>query len=308
VRIDAEILLSEYSCLASLSKLVRVSFHHPLSYNDFSLSFAAVAMTANNLRIYGDPPFSVVVIHGGPGVSGTMASVARELATKFGILEPLQTAMTVEGQLSELHDILTDNTDVPATLIGSSWGAMLGFMFAARFPDLVQNLILVGSAVFEEKHANRILELRLSRLNETDQRNARQLLVDLQDEHRSDKDSIFRSMGELMTKADSFDPVTLDIEIEQTDFDLHCSVWSEAVALRRSGELLDLGKQIECPVLAIHGDYDPHQPEGIREPLSSVLKDFRFVILENCGHYPWIERRAKAGFYEIVQQETERFK
>ncbi len=44
-----------------------------------------------NIRKYGNPPFSVAVIHGGPGAPGEMAPVARELSSRWGVLEPLQT-------------------------------------------------------------------------------------------------------------------------------------------------------------------------------------------------------------------------
>jgi pimeloyl-ACP methyl ester carboxylesterase len=58
-------------------------------------------------------------------------------------------------------------------------------------------------------------------------------------------------------------------------------------------------------VVAIHGDYDPHPTEGVREPLSKVLKDFRFIMLEHCGHLPWIEREAREGFFELLRGELD---
>jgi len=70
-----------------------------------------------------------------------------------------------------------------------------------------------------------------------------------------------------------------------------------------SGKLLELGKSIKCPVVAIHGDYDPHPAEGVAEPLSRILKDFRFILLEKCGHRPWLERSARDRFYSILKQE-----
>lgn len=63
-------------------------------------------MRMQNFRTYGKPPFEVVVVYGGPGAAGEMAPVARELAQTFGILEPLQTANTVEEQVEELRSIL----------------------------------------------------------------------------------------------------------------------------------------------------------------------------------------------------------
>ena len=56
-------------------------------------------------------------------------------------------------------------------------------------------------------------------------------------------------------------------------------------------------------MVAIHGDYDPHPADGINIPLSNVLPDFRFVLLEHCGYCPWIERLAQEQFYEILAEE-----
>jgi pimeloyl-ACP methyl ester carboxylesterase len=66
---------------------------------------------------------------------------------------------------------------------------------------------------------------------------------------------------------------------------------------------LKLGEKIKCPVVAIHGDYDPHPAKGVREPLSGVIKDFCFISLKNCGHKPWIEQEAKEEFYRILKKE-----
>ena len=51
-----------------------------------------------NLRKYGNAPFNVAVIHGGPGASGEMAPVARKLSSNWGVLEPLQTEASLDGQ------------------------------------------------------------------------------------------------------------------------------------------------------------------------------------------------------------------
>jgi hypothetical protein len=54
---------------------------------------------------YGKPPFRVAVIHGGPGAGGEMAPVASELSRSQGILEPLQTALSLPEQVEELKSI-----------------------------------------------------------------------------------------------------------------------------------------------------------------------------------------------------------
>lgn len=256
-----------------------------------------------NPRRYGEPPFSVAVIHGGPGAPGGMAPVARELSIDRGVLEPLQTARSLEGQIDELRLILTTNGDPPFTLIGSSWGAMLSYMLAARCPEIVKKLILVGSGVYEEQYAASIQDTRLSRLTEQEREEVRSLMEVLDDPANLRQDTTFTRLGVLFTKTDAYNPLTLDTELIKPKYDVYQNVWKDVVELRSSGKLLEMGKMIRCPVVAIHGDYDPHPAIGIERPLTAVVKDFRFILLRNCGHLPWVEKEAKDRFYAILRQE-----
>jgi pimeloyl-ACP methyl ester carboxylesterase len=243
------------------------------------------------------------VIHGGPGAAGEMAPVARELAFHYGVLEPLQTEASVEGQIQELRSVLEEEADLPASLIGFSWGAWLSFLVAARYPTLVKKLILVASGPFEEKYTAGIEETRLSRLSEEERTEVESLFEIMDDPTAQDKDQAFARFGALFSKADAYDPVESESEIVNCDPDIFQAVWNQAAELRRSGKLLQLGKRIECPVIAIHGDYDPHSAEGVEKPLFAILKDFRFILLAKCGHKPWIERQARDRFYEILKEE-----
>ena len=256
-----------------------------------------------NLRKYGDAPYTVAVLHGGPGAPGQMAPVARRLAFDHGVLEPLQTASSIDGQVDELRAVLDEYGDLPVTLIGSSWGAWLGFIFAARYPDYAGKLILVGSGPFEERYAAGITDTRMSRLTLSERALALTLLEILDDPDSSDRNRVLAQLGELFTETDAYDPRTLDTETIAVDYDIHCSIWTEASELRRNGGLLELANDIRCPVMAIHGDYDPHPAEGVRKPLMRILPDFRFILLHECGHLPWIERRAREEFFGILRDE-----
>lgn len=258
-----------------------------------------------NLRTYGQKPYRIAVIHGGPGAPGEMAPVARELSTIAGVLEPLQTKRTLEGQARELSAVIKEHCDLPITLVGWSWGAWLSFIVAARSPALVKKLILVGSGAFEEKYAVNIVGERLNRLPEDERIEALSLINALNEPSTSDKNIQMARLGALFAKADSYAPVLHKNEILEYNFDLNKKVWEQARALRVSGRLLKLGGKIRCPVVAIHGDYDPHLAEGVRGPLSCVLKDFKFILLEKCGHEPWAEKFARDKFYAALKNELE---
>lgn len=274
-----------------------------LKSEDRTLCVPKMRTRIKNLRKYGEAPFSIAVIHGGPGVSGEMAPVARELASDCGVLEPLQTAVSIEGQVEELKAVLEKNADLPVVLIGFSWGAWLSFIVAANYPAIVKKLVLIGSGGYEEKYAAEIHQTRLNRLSEEERKELETLIKILDNPAAEDKITAFARLGELCSKADSYNPIIYDSEIIDYRVDIFQSVWKEAAEMRRSGRLLELGKNIDCPVVAIHGDYDPHPAEGVQKPLSAILKSFRFILLENCGHMPWIERQARDEFYDFLKEE-----
>lgn len=260
----------------------------------------------DSLRTYGDPPYETAVIHGGPGAGGEMAPVARQLALERGILEPIQTEMSLEGQVNELKEILESSGDPPVTLIGFSWGAWLSFITAARHPDLVRKLILVGSGPFREEYVPQLHETRMRRLSREERAEWEAITEALADPEGEKKDALITRLGVLASKTDTYDPVPSDADAPNrvgARGDLFQAVWARAAAMRRSGELLALGGRIRCPVVAIHGDYDPHPAEGVEKPLTAVLDRFHFVLLETCGHKPWIERGARDQFFAVVEGE-----
>lgn len=262
----------------------------------------------DNLRTYGSPPYAVAVLHGGPGAPGGVAPVARELATITGrgVLEPLQTADSLDGQVAELAAVIEAHGAPPLTLIGWSWGAMLAFITAARHPDLVGKLILVSSGVFDAEYAPAIMETRLSRLAADDRQAIEDAFAQIKVPDNPERDAALAFIGRTFKqKTDSYDLVTeWDTAHVTVQADIYTAVWTDASALRASGDLLALGHAIQCPVIAIHGSRDPHPIDGIQEPLAPVLADFRTITLKRCGHYPWLERHARAAFFEILRSIT----
>lgn len=236
-----------------------------------------------------------------------MAPVARVLAPRWGVVEPMQTATSLEGQIEELKALLEEHADPPVALIGYSWGAWLSYLLAAQHPALVSKLILVGSGPYTTAYAARITEARLSRLDEGERAEMTSILERLGDSAAADVSAAFARLGALAAKTDAYDPVDEPEAPEEgetlpkVDWADAAKVLAEAQALRASGELLELGKQIRCPVVAIHGADDPHPAEGVRGPLSGVLTDFSFFLLERCGHKPWVERQAREEFYRILE-------
>ena len=256
-----------------------------------------------NFRCYGNPPYKVLLLHGGPGGAGEMAPVARELSEKTGIIEALQTENSIEGQVKELNTCIENKGNSPVKLVGHSWGAWLAWIYAATYPKIIEKLILVSSASFHEKYNLKILSKRKNRLSENEQIELAHFSALLNSQEYMEDIDLFKRIGELFTKADSYDLLPENESIIDFRPDIYRSIWKEAEILRGNGELLNYGTKIKCPVVVIHGKNDPHPYLGVKEPLSKVLKNFKIFKLQNCGHYPWRERYARERFYEILEVE-----
>jgi pimeloyl-ACP methyl ester carboxylesterase len=262
-----------------------------------------------NPRRYGASPYTIAVIHGGPGAPGSVAPVARALADRWGVLEPLQTADSVTGQVAELAQALTNHAAVPATLVGHSWGALLSYLVAAHHPALVRKVVLIGCPPFTAADAAGIEATRLARLTPAERDRAAELQRALADPAVPDRDATLAELGHLFGRTDAYDPIDHEdhagaaSDALPVDGDIFTRVWGEASALRASGELLALAERVRCPVAAIHGDYDPHPAAGVAGPLGGALADFHLVLLRRCGHEPWTERHARDAFYRALRHE-----
>ncbi len=278
--------VSFYSCLPAIGKLEESGW------------------LMEYVRTYGNRPYAVAVLHGGPGAPGYMAPVARELSRTVGVVEPLQTKDTLEGQIKELREQLTDYADAPVTLIGSSWGAVLALFLAAQAPVLVRKLILIGSAVFDADNSSRIESIRTGRLHHDRRRRYTEIAREMETAPSEKRHRLMKEWGEMLFDADAYDPLTTNLEIIEIQEDVFTGVWSDFVALRdRPGYLKAEFSRIKAPAAVIHGDYDPHPIEGIHPFLEDCLPRVRFYLLPRCGHYPWIEKNARTRFFEILRDE-----
>jgi pimeloyl-ACP methyl ester carboxylesterase len=259
----------------------------------------ALIMEAS-INKHGDPPFRVVLVHGGPGAAGELTMLASELAEYTSILEPFQTKLTIEDLVTELDEQVSRHAELPVTLVGHSWGAWLCFLYATKYNEKVRKLILISSGPLDATYASDIINTRVKRLTDKDRKRLFNWIERLNEPDEDNKNDLFRQVGELIYRADSFDPIPGENPEINYNYNMYLKVWNEAQELRSSGALLSAMSGINCPVVAIHGDYDPHPAEGIRGPLTVGLKDFKFHLLRNCGHHPWEEKLSKDKFFSIL--------
>ena len=232
-----------------------------------------------------------------------MEELAKNISVHRGVIEAIQTRYSIDSLLVELRRVVSLHGQPPVTLIGHSWGAWLSILFASKYPGQVKKLILLAAAPLEENYASKIMETRLERLDEKDAGVLSRLISQINIVPANKKDPIFLEIAELMRKTDAFQPEITSYRNVKLEYKIYKSVWTEAERMRSSGELLLHAGLVNCPVLAIHGDYDPHPYNGVKLPLEKAIKDFRFHLLKKCGHEPWNEISAKKSFYGVLEKE-----
>lgn len=255
----------------------------------------------NSIRKYGQKPYRIILLHGGPGAAGEMRPVAETLSKYFSILECLQTEKSINRQIKELHGQLTSSAEIPTILIGFSWGAWLGILFASKYPNLVKKLILVSSGALESKYNEDLMKIRLNRLSKSDREEAEKIITTI-NTNSSNKETLKR-FGELMAIADSFDYIADESDSIELNMEIYKSVWLEASRLRDTNELINCVDKIECPIVVFHGEFDPHPIDGVEKPLLERVRNAKIIRLKKCGHTPWKEVFAKDEFYSLLIDE-----
>lgn len=251
-------------------------------------------------RAYGPAPYQTIVLHGGPGAPGSCAGICEGLSSSNSVLEHLQHGHTIEALMDEILLLLRGHAPPPAVLIGHSWGAWLGCLFAAAYPNQVRKLILVGCAPFESSYVASIQKVREAKLSRQEATALQRTFAQM-----NAPDAPSKSVAEAalqLPHTDDYDLLPgLKPELIRFDEAQYKALWTTASAMRADGLLLDTISAIRCPVLAIHGKEDPHPYEGVRGPLSKHVKDFTMVLLDRCGHSPWREQYAHEAFFQILR-------
>lgn len=166
---------------------------------------------------------------------------------------------------------------------------MLSLLVTARYPKKVAKLILVSSGPLEASYAPQTGQTRAERLGLTEK--------ELKEALKATDDPRL-----LLSRSDNYDPLPNAIEPIPFKRELYHKVWREALEMRERGDFVEAARAVQCPILAIHGEYDPHPYRGVEGPLSRVSFNYTFILLKACGHTPWIERQARAHFLELVRK------
>jgi pimeloyl-ACP methyl ester carboxylesterase len=248
----------------------------------------------------------VVALHGGPAAVGEAGPIARGLADEFRILEPWQrgssdTPLTVARHVEDLHQVVLSLGEAtrPA-IVGHSWGAMLALAYAAAHPGAAGPVALVGCGTFDLAARQRMKAIYDERTDADLQRRLDAVM------RIPDAAERLKKKYDLLRPLYLFDPVAEeeDAEAQAVPFDsqAHRETWDDELRLQAEGVHPAAFAAITSPVLMLHGTYDPHPGEMIRDGLRQHIPHLEYHALERCGHNPWLERHARDEFFVVLRR------
>ena len=253
------------------------------------------------VREYGSSGPTIVVVHGGPGASGHMAPVARELADTYRVVEPFQRRsgserLTVATHVADLREVIKFYAagSRPA-LLEASWGAMLALAYAAAHPGSSGPLILVGCGTFH-------LVARAELQSTVEQRMTDGIRARLKEVEQLGEDERRKAGVQATAPIYSYEPAISPHDDDEVDARAHQQTWDDMLRLQTEGIYPATFAAIKVPVLMIHGTFDPLPGRLIFKGLQSYLPQLEYHELDRCGHYPWLEAAVAPNFFSVVRE------
>lgn len=256
------------------------------------------------VRKHGKEPYRIVALHGGPGAAGSAFGLARMISERYGVLEPMQTKSSIAELEEELLAQMEENCSGKVILVGHSWGAWLAGLFAERYPDKVEKIILVGCGPLDDRYVAQIGVRRKENMSPEEAKEFDDILSKLES-GSGENDAYLQRLGEICDRADGYQEEASLRDKTDVDGALYEKVWKEAAGLRMSGKLLERFGKISCPIVLIQGIVDPHPADGVIQPLKEKNVHIKSYVLEKCGHNPWREKYARNKFAEVLYSELD---
>ena len=268
-------------------------------------------------RLLGSGPDTLVVIHGGPGLTmdyflEDLAPLTVNHALLFydqrgtGRSTLVSDSVSLDAQrFAEDLEAIRKHFDIKRlSILVHSWGAAVAALYSTRYPNHVDKMIIVGGLPLQQYQlADAFRQLEASRDTSTLRRMRELRAARIADPGNSDvcrayyvlwfepffgnHDAATRSKGDFC--AGTFDSRRNKINSVDRFTMASLGKWDWRSSL----------SQVLAPVLVIHGTKDPLPLEGAKA-WASVLPNGRLLVLEGIGHFPYLEVPDK--FFEAVNQ------
>ncbi|WP_294906798.1 alpha/beta fold hydrolase [Tatumella sp. UBA2305] len=189
---------------------------------------------------------------------------------------------TLDTMTEDLALMIQEVLHRPVTFIGQSQGGMVGIRLAARFPELVERMVLIGTSAREEP------EFKM-----TDWQLRREILQNGTQQQRS---QLFDRIQQVLNSPRWLEQFPQQAADERQRM-LHQDPQAMALALTEAvfsrGDIRSLLPDITMPVLVICGEDDPATPPELSMEIAHLLESGELALLPETGHHPMLESAAQ---------------
>jgi proline iminopeptidase len=265
-------------------------------------------------RITGAGPDTIVIIHGGPGMSISYLEPDLEpLSEKYTLIFYDQrgagrSTMTLDPSLLHIDRYIADLEAVRRhfginrlNLLGHSWGATLGVLYLRAHPGNVSRLVMVSPGPVRIDPYDAMFFPRVTEWMDETQLAEFESLHKTFIEGKGDILAACREFTSIFKRGYFYDPFDLETfarmrgEICNAPEAALRNTWAvNALTLQSLGEFdwrNDYG-DIDIPVLIITGVRDIFPVENFYE-WEAALPNAKLFLLDRSGHYPHVEQPEK---------------
>ncbi|MFI5252973.1 MAG: proline iminopeptidase-family hydrolase [Bacteroidota bacterium] len=248
----------------------------------------------------------IVVLHGGPALDHSyllpqMANLANDYQLIFfdqrasgkSTGESDTASLTINNFVEDIEGIRKAFNIDKMNLMGHSWGGLLAMEYAVKYPDHLRSLILLNpspaSALYRDQLFRNMAAVRPPQ--DTTELETIEKSEGFKNKSPETMTKYFRLLLKSMfynaAYSDSL-TLTFDTSYARKSNALFRYLSNDLKEYDISGDL----EKITCPKLFIEGDQDPIPAEAIYQ-IRSNLHNTKYVLLEHCGHFPYIEQPDK---------------
>ena len=255
----------------------------------------------------------LVILHGGPGLDHSyLLPQMEKLADTYELIFFDQrgcgkssirldsSAMTLDALIEDIDRVRDAYNLNTMNLMGHSWGGLLAMFYAIKHGDRLNSLILVNSTPPTSELRSASFK-NIGQMTSRDDSMAQAALVKTPEFKRRDP-AAMQKYFRLLFKG-SFRYPQLADQLTLT-FGPDYGARSKLIQYLakdpkiQTYDLLGRLETITCPVLIIGSDYDLSPPEA-NELIHNHIEGSRYVVMKNCGHFPFIE--APGQFFPLIR-------
>jgi 2-hydroxy-6-oxonona-2,4-dienedioate hydrolase len=188
----------------------------------------------------------------------------------------------IPDYVAHLKDFLDTEGIAQASISGESLGGWIAARFALTHPDRIKKLVLntTGGYSFDPEVMARIKTLSLAAVENANGETVKKRLEFLMADPASVTDDLVATRLAVYQRPGYVDTMRRILCLQEPE------------VRRRNLLTADDWRRVAAPAMVVWTTHDPTAPASVGEEIASLIPGAKFVLMENCGHWPQFEDAA----------------